>query len=261
MVIDPFTASIIGGAAGGVAQELVQKSWSYGETWLKTYFKDHNPQAQEKAQVNALDFLLKLGTRLQELESKVNDNSEIKKHMENALSDPDFSAILHNAMISSARTSSKEKHKLLAHIISERLQATQESLKAIISSMAVDVIPHLSAKHLQVLGIMSFFMYISKKINIPKLSKEEASKWWTKKLLDNLSPMTPIGNIGEIDLKHLISVSCIIPPSNTIIVGHSAYLSHLYHKKNLKIWHTENLQEQTSVKKYTVCGSLLQMPV
>ncbi|AUB56650.1 MULTISPECIES: LPO_1073/Vpar_1526 family protein [Methanobacterium] len=238
MTIDPFTSSVIGGAIGGFSQEIVRRSWSYGEKWLKNYFKDHNPQAQQKANANGLDFMVELGNRLQILEDKINDDEEMKKCMEHALSDPDFSAILYKAFISSARTSSKEKHKLLAQIVSSRLQAEEDSLKAIVYSMGVDAVPHLSLKHLRILGIMGFFMYISKKIKIPKLSEEEADKWWTKCLLDNLSQLTPIGNVGEIDVNHLSSVSCIIPPSNTIIVGHSAYLTHLGHKENLKSWHS-----------------------
>ena len=209
MAMDPVTLALISGVAGAATQEMVKKSWNSGKKWLEEFFRNHQPQAQEKAKENTLDFLVELGNRLQELENRVDKDSDIKARIENALSDPDFSAVLYNAMISSARTSSKEKHKLLAHIVSDRLQADQESLGAIISGMAVDAIPHLSKKQLQLLGVMGVVIWNMEPSIHPKVPKEEYPDVWTEYLSKDLSLLIPDEEINSIDYFHLLSVSCI----------------------------------------------------
>jgi len=231
-MMDPLTLAVIGGVAGTTTKEI----WDFAKKWLNIYFKDHQPQAQQKANENGLDFLVELGNRLQILEDKINDNKEMKKCMENALSDPDFSAVLYNALISSARTSSHEKHKLLALIVEDRLQSKDESLKAIVSSMAVDVVPHLSTKHLHLLGVVSVFKYISQEIDIPKLSDEEARVWFTKWLFKGLSPMLPIETVNDIDFEHLISVSCI---QDVFVKSHVApynFINYIQSRKQFRHW-------------------------
>lgn len=207
--MDPLTIATIAGAAGGVAGKLIEKSWDVGVKWLDAYFKDYHPKAQESAQQNTLDFLSELASRVRGIEETVKNIPDAKNRIEDALSDPDFSALLHEAMISSARTESTEKHKLLARVVSERLLAGQESLIALAGNLACDAIPHLSPKHLRCLGIMAL-VYFTRPDPFPlNIPPETFHDWWTKWLSDMLSPVMPIGTMTSIDYAHLVSVSCI----------------------------------------------------
>lgn len=209
--MEPLTIATIAGAAGGVAGKLIEKSWDVGIKWLDTYFKDHHPKAQKSAQQNALDFLSELASRVRSIEQTVKNIPDAKEQIEDALSDPDFSALLHDAMISSARTESTEKHKLLARVVSERLLAGHESLIALAGNLACDAIPHLSPKHLRCLGIMAL-VYGTRPHPFPPppdIPPETFHDRWTKWLSDMLPPVMPIGTMTETDYAHLVSVSCI----------------------------------------------------
>ncbi|MBA7653519.1 hypothetical protein ES703_61369 [subsurface metagenome] len=207
--MEPFTIAAIAGAAGGVTGKLIEKSWDVGVKWLDTYFKDHHPKAREAAQHNTLDFLSELASRVRGIEETVKNIPDAKKQIEDALSDPDFSALLHDAMIASARTESPEKHKLLARIVSERLLARQESLVALAGNLACDAVPHLSPKHLYCLGIMNLVYHIRPYPFPPKIPPKIFNDWWTNWLSNMLSPMMTIGKMTPIDYAHLVSVSCI----------------------------------------------------
>ena len=206
MVIDPAELAIFTIAGGAVTAKFVNEAWDLGKNWLNDYFLKHQPEAQEKAQENALAFLFEMGTRIQELEKQTEDNSFFKKRMEQSLSDPDFSALLQDALISSARTSSEEKHNLLAHVVSDRLLAEQESLKALATRRVVDVIPHISSKQLKFLGLMAVIMWRIIPTNPPNEMKNSD---WADFIIKSTSPLIPTEEIVSIDYMHLVSVSCI----------------------------------------------------
>lgn len=207
--MEPVTVALIAGAVGGAAGKLIERTWDSGQKWLASYFKDHQPKARESAEHNAVDFLNELANRVHTLEQSVRDTPTAKKQIEDALSDPDFSALLHDAMISSARTESTEKHKLLARVVSERLLAAQESLVALAGNLACDAIPHLSSKHLRCLGIMTL-VYGTRPASLPpNIPPEILHDWWTKWLSARLSRMMPVGTMTNVDYAHLVSVSCI----------------------------------------------------
>jgi hypothetical protein len=207
--MDPVSIATIAGAAGGVAGKLIGKAWESGEKWLSTYFKDHQPKAQESAQKNALDFLNELSNRVHSIEEGVKNILDAKKQIENALEDPDFSALLKDAIIGSSRTPSNEKHQLLARIVSERLLAKQESLVALAGNLACDAIPHLSSKHLRCLGIMTLVYSTRPDPYPPDIQSEKFNDWWVNWLERMLSPMMSIETMTPIDYTHLVSVSCI----------------------------------------------------
>jgi hypothetical protein len=68
MVLDPYTSTLLAGLGGATAKEFFTKAWSLGEKWLNKYFREHQPEAQEKAKENALDFLVNLGHMIQIIE-------------------------------------------------------------------------------------------------------------------------------------------------------------------------------------------------
>ena len=207
--MDPLTAAAIAGAAGGAAGKLIEKAWSSGQRWLGTYFRDHQPKAQEAAEKNALDFLSELANRVHAIEETVKNIPNRKKQIEDALADPDFSVLLKDAMIASGRTASSEKHKLLARVVSERLLAGEESLVALAGNLACDAIPHLSPKHLRCLGVMPVVYGIRPVTFPPNIPPGTFHDWWTTWLSNSLSPLMPLGNMTHIDYAHLLSVSCI----------------------------------------------------
>lgn len=205
MVMDPVTLALLSAVGGATAKKFIDEAWDLGKGWLDDYFLKHQPKAKEKAQENALDFLIDLGKRIQKLEEDTENSEIIKEQIKNSLSDPDFSALLQNALIASARTSSKEKHILLANIVSDRLTAGQESLKALVCSMAVDVIPYISSKHLKILGIMTVILWQIVPVNQETMDPNS----WRDYLVDQLSPLIPEEEIKYVDYLHLLSVSCI----------------------------------------------------
>lgn len=207
--MEPFTIATIAGAAGGVAGKLVEKAWESGQKWLATYFKDHHPKAQESAQQNALDFLNELANRVRSIEEAVKNIPDAKKQIEDALADPDFSALLKDAMIASGRTTSDEKHKLLARVVSERLLADQESLVSLAGNLVCNAVPYLSPKHLRCLGVISLIYGTRPDPFPPNIPAETFHDWWVNCLEEMLSPMVPIGMMTPIDYGHLVSVSCI----------------------------------------------------
>jgi hypothetical protein len=207
--VDPLTVAAIAGAAGGAAGRLIEKAWASGEKWLDTYFRDHQPKALKSAHQNALDFLSELASRVRTIEEDVKNIPDAKKQIEDALADPDFSALLKDATISSGRTTSSEKHKLLARVVSERLLATEESLVALAGNLACDAIPHLSSKHLHCLAVMTLIYGTRPDPFPPNIPPETFHDWWTTWLSDVLSTIMPIGTMTQIDYAHLVSVSCI----------------------------------------------------
>ena len=207
--MDPTTALIIAGAVGGAAGKLIEQAWGTGKKWLETYFRDHHPTAQKSAQQNALDFLASLANRVHDLEEALADTPDAKRQIECALSDPDFAAMLKDALIASARTESSEKHKLLARVVSERLTAQPESMVSLAGNLACSAIPHLSSKHLRCLGVMAVVFHIRPTpFPPPTIPIELLPSWWTEWLSTVLSPVVPTANPSKIDYEHLVSVSC-----------------------------------------------------
>jgi hypothetical protein len=207
--MDPLITAAIAGAAGGAASKLIQQGWDAGKKWLDTYFKDHLPQAQESAKQNALDFLNDLAKRVHDVEESVKNIPNAKKQIEEALADPDFSAMFQQALLASGRTDSKEKHKLLARAVSERLLSKQDSMVALAGNLACNAIPHLSPRHLRCLGVMSLIYGTRPQPFPPNIPPETFHDWWINWLQGLLSPVMPNDIMTQLDYAHLVSVSCI----------------------------------------------------
>lgn len=196
---DPITLAVLAGAAaGGAAGKFTEIAVGSGKFWIGKYFNNHQPKAQEKAQQNSLDFLVELSQRIQKLESEKTIPIE---RIEKAQEDPDFSATLQKAILVSAQTDNKDKHKLLAQILSERLCAESESLLTLVSKLAVDVISLITPNQLNILAFAMEMLYISPSTPID-------SNQYTLWLRERYKPFKDV-TISKLDIVHLESLSCL----------------------------------------------------
>lgn len=195
---DPLSLVALGAAVGGVAGKFVEKAWDSGERWLSSYFADHQEIAQERARLNAAQFLKQLAG---ELDTASRNHELNSPAIQDAQSHPEFSATLQKALLTAAQTDSDVKHRLLARVISERLEAGSESTLAVASKMACDAVAFATSTQLQVLGLQAILLVI-----VPKqdLTGEEFVRWLDAKL----KPYRQIA-IHGMDLLHLEAISCV----------------------------------------------------
>lgn len=195
---DPISLIALGAAVGGGAGKFVEKAWDSGEKWIVSYFANHQEKAREKADENSADFLKKLGERVAQLEESKAMSEEA---LASAQEEPDFSVVLHKAIISAAQTNNHSKHDLLARLVAERLQANPESLLSVASKMACDAISYTTPNQLLILGLLTNLLYIRP---TDQLSKAQQLPW----LQARLSPFVD-AKANSMDYTHLESLSCL----------------------------------------------------
>ncbi len=98
----------------------------------------------------------------------------------------------------------------MARLITERLLANSEDMISLASSVAVEAISALKAKHLYVLGLSVLVEGIRPTSLAKDLSQEQlnqvARDWWLK----NLSPLIhKVEDLTDIDIRHLVGANCI----------------------------------------------------
>jgi len=203
---EPITAILLAGAAGGAAGKFIEKTVDAGERWLTNYFKDHQPNLEQKARDNSREFLAKLAIKVQKIEEENQANTAV---INSALEEPNFGALLQKALIGSAQTESSDKHSLLAQLVANRLRAEPESLYAVASQVSCDAITHLTARQLNVLGLVTNLRFVTPvdlaKISFP--SKESYISYcdsWMSQRLQYYADMT----VSHFDLLHLEAMSC-----------------------------------------------------
>jgi hypothetical protein len=224
--MEPLTIIAIGAAVGGAAGKFVEKAWDSGEKWIQTFFKDHKEVAQQKATENTMDFLNELAKKVKQLE----DSKQIpKENIDSAQDHPDFSALLQKALLTSAQTDNKDKHIILARLVSERLKSKPESILALGSKMACDSISYATVDQLMILGL-AVSVYGIRPNPFPAVGIQENNfqEWLDNWLTARLKPYQNI-KFRLIDITHLESLSCL--KVNTFI-GRS--LNDMYSKDNYK---------------------------
>lgn len=204
--MEPLSLIAIGAAVGGAAGKFVEKAWDSGEKWIQSYFKDHKELAQKKAIENTIDFLNELAKRVKLLE----ESKQIPKDkIETAQDHPDFSAMLQKALLTSAQTENKDKHIILARLVSERLKSEPESILALGSKMACDAISYATVNQLMILGLAVNF-YVIRPNPYPPAGVNETNfqDWLDNWLIVRLKPYQSI-KYKSIDIIHLESLSCL----------------------------------------------------
>lgn len=197
-MVDPVSLAIITGASGAAAKSFCDIALGSGRKWIETYFRDHRPKAIEAASANAEAFLAELAARIKVLEESAQVSRE---EIESAQDHPDFSAVLQKASLAAAQTEDRDKHRLLARLVSDRLKAKPESVIALASKMACDAIAYSNSRQLLLLAFTAVVLYIAPSGAMPP---EAYAKW----LEQRLSPVIPDG-INKLDLLHLEALSCI----------------------------------------------------
>jgi len=204
--MESISVIALSAAVGGAAGKFVEKAWDSGEKWIRTFFKDHKEVAQQKAEENAMEFLNELAQRVKRLEES---NQIAKEKIESAQDHPDFSAMLQKALLTSTQTESKDKHVLLARLVSERLKSEPESILALGSKMACDVISYTTVNQLMILGLaVNFYGVRPDPYPPPGINETNFQDWVDNWLIKILKPYQNI-TFRQIDIVHLESLSCL----------------------------------------------------
>lgn len=223
--MDPLSLVAISAAVGGAAGKFVEKAWDSGEKWIQTFFKDHSQVAQEKATENTMNFLNELAQKVKLLEES---KQVSKEKIYSAQDHPDFTVVLQKALLTSAQTENKDKHIILARLVSERLKSEPESILALSSKMACDAISYATINQLMILGL-SINLYGIRPNPFPSLGMDEIifqdfiEKW----LVPRIKPFENL-QYRQIDFNHLESLSCL---KMSPFVGRD--LNRMYYKDNL----------------------------
>jgi len=197
-------------AVGGAASKFVEETLDRGGRWIQTFFKDHREVAQQKAIENVKEFLNELAKRVEQLE----ESKKISQEQINAAQDhPDFSAFLQKALLTAAQTDNKEKHVLLARLVSERLKVEPESIRALSSKMACDLISYITPNQLMILSLAVILYRVRPNIDpsleaVLELNKTNFQDWLDNWLIEMLKPYQNI-TFRPIDIEHLESLSCL----------------------------------------------------
>lgn len=190
-----------------------------------------------------MDFLNELAQKVKQLE----ESKQISQEKINSAQDhPDFSALLQKALLTSAQTDNKDKHVILASLVSERLKTEPESILALGSKMACDVISYTTVNQLKILGLAVNFFSVRPN-PYPPLGVNETNlqEWLDNWLITRLKPYQNI-TFRPIDITHLESLSCL--KVNTFI---GRGLNDMFNKDNLS-YDFEKMKDvtlKTSMKK------------
>ncbi len=200
--MEPLSIVVISAAVGGIAARFAEKAWGLGEKWLSDYLRGHLPEAQEKGKQNALDFLSQLAQRVKKLEEQT---EKYGRTVQDSLGDPGFSVLLQKAIISSAETTDKQKHELLARLVSDRLTAQAESPFALSSKLACDAVSALNVGQLKILGVLTNVFFIRPTPNVPNQILKVIFQDWLIKRLQVYQDLS----FTHMDFLHLESFSCV----------------------------------------------------
>jgi len=247
--MEPLSIIAIGAAVGGAAGKFVEKAWDSGEKWIQSYFKDHKEIAQKSATENTMSFLNELAQKVKQLE----ESRQVPKELiETAQDHPDFSILLQKALLTSAQTDNKDKHKILARLVSERLKSEPESILALSSKMACDALSYATVNQLMILGL-AVNLYGVRPSPFPPMGINSSNyqEWMDNWLITRLNPYRSI-KFRELDIIHLESLSCL---KVNAFMGRS--LNELFQKDDLQ-YDFERMKDQQLREKIKLVWKELQ---
>ena len=188
LVQDPLSLIAAGAAIGGAAGKFTERAWDVGERWLKRFFLDHAPAANQAARANAARFILELGQCIRKLE----DTQLISREaIDNALNNPQFSIILQRAVLGASQTEDAEKSRILAELVTARLTTRPESAFALAVRLACDAVAASNADQLRLLALATALHEIRPRTPLPS---RKYHTWLQNLLVPILTPYADEGH-------------------------------------------------------------------
>jgi hypothetical protein len=148
-VIGEFAVSVAANFVSDAAKAISKRTAS----WLAEALGSQSKIAESRAFANAADFLAAVDQRIQQLAASRPEG--FRQELLSALEDPDIAATVRTAVITGARSSSEDRHRVLAGVVAERLGLKSDSAKAAAGNLAVTAVANLGTEHLQVLGLLA----------------------------------------------------------------------------------------------------------
>jgi hypothetical protein len=139
--------------AANIVSEAGKAILKRARPWLAEALGSQTEIAESRAFANAASFVAEVDERIQQLEASQPEG--FRRELLAALEDPDVLATVRIAVITGARSSSEERHRVLAGVVAERLGLKSDSAKAAAGNLAVTAVSNLGMEHLQVLGLLA----------------------------------------------------------------------------------------------------------
>jgi hypothetical protein len=212
-MIDPAVRDVAVSLVASGAYDVIKAE---AKRWIDLRFAEHTAEVRATAEANKDAFLVDLAGRVKRLEDSTSGDTSLRERLAASFKDPDVSATLQSAVVAAARTSSAERHSVLADVIAARLSAPAGTTRAVASSFAVEIVPRLAAEHLEILGLLSVIygprpsnFRLSDDAPISEEEFESFAKAYAAWLSSALAPYKSIPLL-EASYAHLVAASCII---------------------------------------------------
>lgn len=246
-------SAAVDGTIGAATTTLIGKVCEVGAKWLSTFFKDHHPKAIEKAKRNSMQFLANLAHNVNQKEEAAKDDEHIRGRIVSALEDPDFSAVLKDSLLISARTDQQDTHKVLARLVSERLHCKSGDLLALTIPLACDMAKALTGTQMRLLAtkilVEELFLRYVNDLEPPMVIQRSLA-WFEKKL----SAILPKSKFTNTNLYHLECLSCVRDETR---LGHrNGYIAHVL-RNNLTLHDSSETQCVNDFLSQNELGKLL----
>ena len=211
-MIGEFGVSI----AANIVSETGKAILKRARPWLAEALGSQTEIAETRAFANATSFVAAVDERIQQLEASRPEGFRLE--LLSALEDPDVVATVRTAVITGARSSSEDRHRVLAGVVAERLGLKSDSAKAAAGNLAVAAVTNLGTEHLQVLGLLAL-IHAARPADdtAPELTRDDYEEFverrgkrfagWLQKSLD--AHGIPERRSATLT-SHLVAAACVI---------------------------------------------------
>ncbi len=204
--MDPLEEVIKDALASGTALTLAG-AVALGKAVVPKLWSHLSPKGQKQLELNLRNFSSHLKS---ELKRRIEAGQISEEQLHAVKDDPAVIDMLLRTLENAALTSDADKQHLLAKLLAERLGMEAESDLAVVSRMACDTIPNLSARNLKLLALCSIFATQRYHETSASESSDEAARrlreveW----LIRTFEPYQDVVATAR-DAEHLVAVGCI----------------------------------------------------
>jgi hypothetical protein len=223
--MDPLTLTLLGGGVGGAGGKFVEKLWdAVGSRWFRSATASQTHAAASASQQYTFNFLSRLALKIGDTDARLARlNESIESRVRTVLADPDVLAALRQAIENSTRMESATKQDVLAQAVAERLRAPTDSTEAVAANWAIDILPRLSNRNLDVLGLLAL-IYVLRPAGLPLADSPEPGvsdydvsnkerellhryPAWIRSAVSQYPLSDTLNNA---DIAHLVSTACVV---------------------------------------------------